>query len=50
MQAGLARGVLPPAGGVLPAVQLLKACREDRHHGRGHDDDHDRDHDGDDDD
>ena len=45
MQAGITRGVPPPAGGVLPAVEMLKACREDRHHGR----DHDRDEDDDDD-
>ena len=45
MQAGITRGVPAPAGGVLPAVEMLKACREDRHHGR----DHDRDDDDDDD-
>jgi len=45
MQAGLTRGVPPPEGGVLPAVELLKACREERHHSR----DHDRDDDDDDD-
>lgn len=45
MQAGITRGVPAPEGGVLPAVQLLKACSEDRHHGR----DHDRDDDDDDD-
>jgi len=41
----ITRGVPAPAGGVLPAVELLKACREDRHHGG----DHDRDDDDDDD-
>jgi len=29
MQAGITRGVLPPEGGVLPAVEPLRACRED---------------------
>ena len=50
MQAGITRGVLPPVGGVLPAVELLRACREDEHeHGHDHDRDHDhRDHDDDD--
>jgi len=43
MQAGVTRGVPPPEGGVLPAVQLLKACSEHKHH-------HDRDRDDDDDD
>jgi len=43
MQAGITRGVLPPEGGVLPAVQLLKACSEHKHH-------HDKDRDEDDDD
>ena len=38
MQAGITRGVLPPAGGVLPAVEPLRACREDEHrHGHDHD-------------
>ncbi len=41
MQAGLDRGVPPPEGGVLPAVQLPKECREDKHHDRDHDDDDD---------
>jgi len=35
--AGITRGVPAPEGGVLPAVQLLKACSEGRHHGRDHD-------------
>ena len=35
MQAGLTRGVPPPAGGVLPAVQLLPACQP-RKGGHGH--------------
>jgi hypothetical protein len=43
MQAGITRGVPPPAGGVLPAVEMLKACGEHKHH-------HDRDSDDDDDD
>jgi hypothetical protein len=43
MQAGVTRGVAPPAGGVLPVVELLKACGEHKHH-------HDRDRDDDDDD
>src|SRR5205807_3274677 len=50
MQAGITRGVLPPEGGVLPAVEPLRACREDEdedEHGHGHDHDH-RDHDDDD--
>src|SRR5881396_1525309 len=34
MQAGLTRGVPPPEGGVLPAVQLLAACEPKKHHGR----------------
>jgi len=42
MQAGLTRGVPPPAGGVLPAVTLLRACEPKKHH--GHHDDDDRDH------
>jgi len=37
MQAGVARGVPPPEGGVLPAVELPNACREQDHK------DHDRD-------
>jgi len=41
MQAGLDRGVPPPEGGVLTAVQLPKECREDKHHDRDHDDDDD---------
>jgi hypothetical protein len=45
MQAGITRGVLPPEGGVLPAVEPLRACREDEHE-HGHDHDH-RDHDDD---
>jgi hypothetical protein len=45
MQAGLTRGVPPPAGGVLPAVTLLAACEPKKHDGRnGHDDDDDDDH------
>ena len=40
---GVTRGVPPPAGGVLPAVEMLKACGEHKHH-------HDRDRDDDDDD
>ena len=48
MQAGITRGVPPPEGGVLPAVEPPRACREDEHeHGHGHDHDH-RDHDDDD--
>jgi len=43
MQAGITRGVPPPEGGVLPAVQLLKACSEHKLH-------HDKDRDEDDDD
>jgi hypothetical protein len=39
MQAGVTRGVPAPAGGVLPAVEELKACRPHHHHG---DKDHDR--------
>jgi hypothetical protein len=42
MQAGLTRGVPPPAGGVLPAVQLLPACEPRK---RGHDHHHDKDRD-----
>jgi hypothetical protein len=42
MQAGLTRGVPPPAGGVLPAVTLLAACEPKKHEGRNdHDDDRD---------
>jgi len=29
MRAGITRGVPPPEGGVLPAVEPLRACRED---------------------
>jgi hypothetical protein len=44
MQAGITRGVPPPAGGVLPAVEPLKACLADKdeHHDKrdhGHHDD-----------
>ena len=39
MQAGITRGVPAPEGSVLPAVELLKACREDEHK-HGHKDDH----------
>jgi hypothetical protein len=31
VQAGLTRGVPGPEGGILPAVQLPKECREDKH-------------------
>ena len=48
MQAGITRGVPPPEGGVLPTVEPLRACREDKHK-HGHERDH-RDHDDDDDD
>ncbi len=41
MQAGLDRGVPLREGEVLPAVQLPKECREDKHHDRDHDDDDD---------
>src|SRR5215472_7964034 len=42
MQAGLDRGVPPPAGGVLPAAEELKACQPRGHHGHhGHDHDDD---------
>jgi len=41
MQAGLTRGVPPPEGGVLPAVQLLAACEPKKHHGRKDRDDDD---------
>ena len=40
MQVGLTRGVPPPAGGVLPAVELLAAC-EPKHHGKDDNDDDD---------
>jgi len=44
MQAGLARGVPAPDGGVLPAVATLKACQPKKHHGhKGHRDDDDDD-------
>lgn len=47
VQAGLTRGVPPPVGGALPAVQLLAACEPKRHHDDDRDDDrhghHDRD-------
>jgi Alpha/beta hydrolase domain len=44
MQAGVTRGVPPPAGGVLPAVTLLAACEPKKHQGRNdHDDDRDDD-------
>ena len=46
MQAGLDRGVPPPVGGVLPAVQLPHACLMHEHGDR----DHDRDDDDEDDD
>jgi len=38
MQAGINRGVPAPAGGVLPAVETLKACKPK--HGHGHDHHH----------
>jgi hypothetical protein len=42
MQAGLTRGVPPPEGGVLPAVEPLRACTPKKHrHHRRDDDDHD---------
>jgi hypothetical protein len=44
MQAGLDRGVPPPDGGVLPAVQQLEACLPHHEHHHGHED-HDRDRD-----
>jgi len=45
MQAGLDRGVPPPEGGVLPAVETLRACKPRKHHGeRDDDDDHHRHH------
>jgi hypothetical protein len=37
MQAGLTRGVPPPEGGALPAVEILPACEPKKHHGK-HDD------------
>ncbi len=41
MQAGITRGVPAPDGSVLPAVEPLRACREDEHkHAHKH---HDRD-------
>ena len=46
MQAGITRGVPPPAGGVLPAVELPRACLEDKdehHHKHDHRDHHDDD-------
>ena len=47
MQAGLTRGVPPPADGVLPAVQLLRACEPRKgghdHHHHHHDKDRDDD-------
>jgi len=45
MQAGITRGVPPPEGGVLPAVEMLAACEPKKHHGRNDrdDDDDDRD-------
>jgi len=44
MQAGLDRGVPPPAGGTLPAPAQLDACAPHPHgHGHGDRDDHDRD-------
>jgi len=45
MQAGLARGVPGPEGGILPAVQLPKQCRDKKDH---HDEDDDDDDDDDD--
>jgi hypothetical protein len=46
MQAGINRGVPPPAGGVLPAVETLKACKPKHgHHGHHKDHDHHHDHD-----
>jgi hypothetical protein len=41
MQAGLTRGVPPPAGGVLPAVTQLAACEPKKHDGGRDDDDDD---------
>ena len=46
MQAGITRGVPAPEGGVLPAVEQLRACRPDEHehdHGHHHGHDHDDD-------
>jgi hypothetical protein len=43
MQNGLTRGVPPPAGGVLPAVEVLRACQPKKPHGHHHDDDDDDD-------
>ena len=44
MQAGITRGVPAPEGGVLPAVEPLRACREDEHeHGHDQKDHHDDD-------
>ena len=41
MQAGLDRGVPPPEGGVLPAVEPPRSCKSKKHHGdRDDDDDH----------
>jgi hypothetical protein len=37
MQAGLDRGVPPPEGGVLPAVETLRACEPKKHHHHRHD-------------
>jgi hypothetical protein len=47
MQAGVTRGVPPPPGGTLPAVQLLPACEPRKGHGHHHHHhDKDRDHHG----
>ena len=45
MQAGITRGVPPPEGGVLPAVEPLSACkpRKGGHDHHDHHDDKDRD-------
>jgi len=41
MRAGITRGVPPPEGGVLPAVQLPKECRAEKDKDRDDDDDDD---------
>jgi len=41
MQAGLARGVPGPEGGILPAVQLPKQCRAEKEDDDDDDDDND---------
>jgi hypothetical protein len=45
MTAGINRGVPGPAGGVLPAVETLKACKPKHDHGHGHGHSHHHDHD-----